>query len=86
MKEKTTARIVNMKYIVAKLIAIFLGFKIAFIVLNDTGLIPNPFFVVSVTILATTLGYLSCKFFYNGLLSVFEDHRSYEEQDRDPIL
>jgi len=86
MKEKTTARIVNMKYIVAKLIAIFLGFKIAFIVLNDTGLIPNPFFVVSVTILATTLGYLSCKFFYNGLLSVFEDHRPSEEQDRDPIL
>ena len=86
MKEKTTARIVNMKYIVAKLIAIFLGFKIAFIVLNDIGLIPNPFFVVSVTILATTLGYLSCKFFYNGLLSVFEDHRPSEEQDRDPIL
>ena len=86
MKEKTTARIVNMKYIVAKLIAIFLGFKIAFIVLNDIGLIPNPIFVVLVTILATTLGYLSCKFFYNGLLSVFEDHRSSEEQDRDPIL
>ena len=86
MKEKTTARIVNMKYIVAKLIAIFLGFKIAFIILNDTGLIPNPVFVISVTILATTLGYLSCKFFYNGLLSVFEDHRPSEEQDRDPIL
>jgi len=86
MKEKTSARIVNMKYTVAKLIAIFLGFKIAFIVLNDIGLIPNPFFVVSVTILATALGYLSCKFFFNGLLSVFEDHRSSEEQDRDPIL
>jgi len=75
-----------MKYFIAKLIAIFLGFKIAFIVINDMGLIPNTIFVISVTILATTLGYLSCKFFYNGLLSVFEDHRSSEEQDRDPIL
>ena len=75
-----------MKYLAAKLIAIFLGFKIAFIVLNDIGLMPNLIFVVLVTILATTLGYLSCKFIYNGLLSVFEDHRSSEEQDRDPIL
>ena len=75
-----------MKYFIAKLIAIFLGFKIAFIVINDMGLIPNPIFVISVTVLATTLGYLSCKFFYNGLLAVLEDHRSSEEQDRDPIL
>jgi len=76
----------KLKYLIAKVIAIFLGIKIAFIVINETGLIPNPFFIISVTIFATTLGYLSCKFFYNGLLSVFEDHRSPEEQDRDPIL
>ena len=76
----------KLKYLIAKVIAIFLGIKMAFIVFNDTGLIPNPLFIISVTILATTLRYSSCKFFYNGLLSVLEDHRSPEEQDREPIL
>ena len=75
-----------MKYLIAKFIAIFLGIKIALIVLNDTPLVPEPIFIITMTILATTLGYMACKLFYNGLLSVFEDHRSSEEQDRDPIL
>jgi len=75
-----------MKFIVAKIIAIFLGLKIGLIILNDTPLVPEPIFMITMTILATTLGYMACKFFYNGLLSVFEDHRSSEEQDRDPIL
>jgi len=75
-----------MKFIVAKIIAIFLGLKIGLIILNDTPLVPEPIFIITMTILATTLGYMACKFFYNGLLSVFEDHRSSEEQDRDPIL
>ena len=75
-----------MKFIVAKIIAIFLGLKIGLIILNDTPLVPEPIFIITMTILATTLGYVACKFFYNGLLSVFEDHRSSEEQDRDPIL
>jgi len=74
------------KYLVAKLIAIFLGLKIALIILNDTPLVPEPVFIISMTVLATLLGYMACKFFYNGLLSVIEDHRPAEEQDRDPIL
>ena len=66
-----------MKFFIVKLIAIFLG---------DIGLIPNPAYIITVTVVTTAIGYLACKLFYNGLLSVIEDHRSSEEQDRDPIL
>ena len=75
-----------MKLIIVKLIAIFLGFKIAFIILNDTPLVPDPIFITLMTILATSMGYIACRLIYSGLLSVLEDHRSIEEQDKDPIL
>ena len=75
-----------MKYLVVKLIAIFLGIKVASIFLGDIGLIPNPAYIITVTVMTTAIGYLACKLFYNGLLSVIEDHRSPEEQDRNPIL
>jgi len=37
-------------------------------------------------LLATSIGYLFFKFFLKGFFSVLEDHRTSEEQKRDPIL
>ena len=75
-----------MKYLVAKLIIGFLSLKVAFIVLNDFPYIDNKLYILFVALLATSIGYLFFKIFLKGIFSVLEDHRTSEEQKRDPIL
>ena len=75
-----------MKYFVAKLVVFFLSLKVAFIVVNDFPYVDNELYILFVALLATSIGYLFFKIFLKGIFSVLEDHRTTEEQKRDPIL
>jgi len=74
------------KYYLTKLIAIFLGIKLAFLISGDFPAVSSPLIMTLMVVIFTSIGYLSCKLIYKGLLLVIEDHRPSVEQDRDPIL